>query len=229
MFACAVDCELTHALQSGSRPHYHGQEATTPRVCRFTKAAIAMTSSFRFPLILAFPSIAIACLRRNPASKGPPARRLRMAAHCTGRWLWFALAAAAFLSCTRDLTEPVVAPSPGGVRAVVLEPGQTLTAPELLQDPALDAFLGALTISLDAERIREAMDAVVADLERRDTASAYDDLEKARKAVADYGKGQQLDDDDDVHLDVIDLFLDGAEEKLPEMDGPPTTRGNRGR
>jgi hypothetical protein len=132
------------------------------------------------------------------------------------------LAGLALLNCgEREPTQPEVQPVTTIVRTSEAAAGATvprLTAAELLQDPALGEFLGALTIPNRAEKMRRAMDAIVADLEGGDAASAQDHFDDARKAVANYGKRGELDPDDDIHLDVIDLFLDGVEELLPEVN-----------
>jgi hypothetical protein len=140
--------------------------------------------------------------------------------------LLVALLGLSLLDCReREPTEPEVQPVTSVQTDAATVDGAgvpTLTATELLQDPALNVFLGALTSPNSAEKIRRAMDAVVAEIESGDAARARDHFDDARKAVADYGRGGELDPDDDVHLDVIDFFLDGVEEMLPEVDeGPP--------
>lgn len=132
------------------------------------------------------------------------------------------------LNCGEEKpTEPEVQPETISVQASEATNDaveiRTLTATELLQDPALEAFLVALTVPNNAEKIRRAMNRVVADLESGNVAGACTDFVDVRKAVADYRKGGGLDPEDDVHLDVTDFFLDGVEEVLAEMDeGPPT-------
>ena len=149
-----------------------------------------------------------------------------------GPLLLIPLVGLSLLNCREeDPTAPEVKPGPVSLQASEATTDEveipTLTATELLQDPALEVFLSALTIPEDAGQIRQAMDAVVAALESGDAAAAHAHFDDARRAVADYGDGGKLDPDDDVHHDVIDFFLDGVEEMLPEVDeGPP--KGKKG-
>lgn len=98
-------------------------------------------------------------------------------------------------------------PSPGSDPSS----GAELSAAELLGDPFLEILLASLHDTVSGGEIVSAIEAIESNLEDGQTEAAMSALAKAYDAMATYLSVEDVDDEDVIHLDVAERFLDEVE------------------
>lgn len=101
-------------------------------------------------------------------------------------------------------------------------PATGLTATELLSDPLLHSMLGSLRDEVGAEAITSAIEATRVSLADGDAEAARAHLEDTYAALASYLSTGGVHDEDVIHLDAAELFLD-------EVEALIDTGGSRGK
>lgn len=89
--------------------------------------------------------------------------------------------------------------------------GTELSAVELLGDPFLEILLTTLQDPASASAIVSAIEATESNLEDGQTMAAMSSLEEAYDAMAIYLSVEDVDDEDVIHLDAAERFLDEVE------------------
>ncbi|MEJ2239202.1 MAG: hypothetical protein P8X82_12960 [Gemmatimonadales bacterium] len=90
-------------------------------------------------------------------------------------------------------------------------PDAGLTATELLGDPLLHLLLESLRDPVGAGAITTAVEAACSSLEEEDTETARSYLQDAYEAMDSYLSAGSVDDEDVIHLDAAERFLDEVE------------------
>lgn len=117
--------------------------------------------------------------------------------------------------------EPVLSASP----VASFSPMLISSADQLLNDPFLEQLTNNLTIPRDGKKIQRAFERFAAALAKGDGKAQEDAFTGAKEAVAAYGH-RAFDPDDDIHLDVIDRFLDAIEEMMLVEENINQSKGN---
>jgi hypothetical protein len=89
--------------------------------------------------------------------------------------------------------------------------GAELSAAELLGDPFLAILLASLHDPVSGGEIVSAIEATESSLEDGQTEAAISSLEEAYEAMATYLSVGDVDDEDVIHLDAAERFLDEVE------------------
>lgn len=145
---------------------------------------------------------------------------------------FFALAMIAVIHCGESTPTAPVQEQPRADRELGLlgdsdEPADDsiLTAVELLNDPLLHLMLESLHDPVGAAAILSAIEGTRLSLEEGEIEVAGSQLESAHAAMVSYMSYEEIDDEDAIHLDAAETFLDEAEsliepKKLPRKNNP---------